>query len=51
MTAARVDPVAARTALKASPRSEPATQADDPAAFLNQAREDLEDAREAHSPN
>ena len=49
--AVEAEVVAARTALKASPRSEPATQADDPATFLDQAREDLEEAREAHSPN
>jgi hypothetical protein len=38
-------------AVKAHPRAQPATQAEDPAAFLEEARRDLEEARQAHEPN
>src|SRR5262245_32712488 len=41
---------AAGEALRASPRSQPVTQADDPAAFLSDAQQQLEEARQAH-PN
>lgn len=33
------------------PRAQPATAADDPAAFLDDARRELEETREAHEPN
>jgi hypothetical protein len=36
--------------VKANPRAQPATQTQDPAAFLEEAREDLEEARQAHEP-
>lgn len=34
--------------MRANPRSEPATAAQDPNAFLNEARDDIEQARQAH---
>jgi len=45
------DLLAAREEVRANPRSQPATQAEDPQAFLDQARQDLEQARRAHEPN
>lgn len=42
---------AAGAAVRANPRSVPVTAADDPALFLEQARTDLEQARQAHEPN
>ena len=42
---------AAGQAVKTHPRAQPATEADDAAAFLDEAREDLEEARRAHEPN
>jgi hypothetical protein len=40
--------LAAGEAVKNNPRAQPATAADDPALFLDQARAELERAREAH---
>lgn len=39
---------AAGTAMRASPRAEPAPADQNPAAFINEAREELEQARDAH---
>lgn len=38
----------AAIAMRASPRAEPATAEQDPAAFVDEARRDLETARDAH---
>lgn len=42
------DVMAAAAEMRASPRVEPATAAQDPAAFVDEARRDLETARDAH---
>jgi hypothetical protein len=44
------DVVAAGQAVKQNPRSEPASQAETPAEFLDEAREDLEETRQSHEP-
>jgi hypothetical protein len=46
----QADVVAAGQAVKDNPRSEPASQAETPAEFLEQAREDLEETRQSHEP-
>jgi hypothetical protein len=45
------DLVRAGRALKTHPRAQPATTAEDPAAFLEEARRELEETRQAHEPN
>jgi hypothetical protein len=50
-SAVEADLVAAGQAVKAHPRAQPATETEDPAAFLEAARQDLEAARLAHEPN
>ncbi|MGD9813905.1 MAG: hypothetical protein AB7Q23_07530 [Hyphomonadaceae bacterium] len=42
--------LAARQTLLASPRAAPATGAEDPAAFLEEARRELEQTRQSHEP-
>ena len=42
--------VAVGQAVRANPRSEPATNQEDPAAFLEEARRDLEETRASHEP-
>jgi hypothetical protein len=42
--------VAAGNEVKNNPRSEPASQAETPAEFLEEAREDLEETRQSHTP-
>jgi hypothetical protein len=49
--AVEADLTNAGQAVKAHPRAQPATAAEDPAAFLEEARRDLEAARQAHDPN
>ncbi|GIK47826.1 MAG: hypothetical protein KJZ75_03550 [Hyphomonadaceae bacterium] len=49
--AIEADLLAARTALRNSPRSQPASATESPAEFLDQAREDLEETRQSHDPN
>jgi len=44
------DVIAAGEALKAHPRSAPPSQTQDPAAFLEEARRDLEETRQSHEP-
>lgn len=39
----------ARTAMQANPRSQPATQAEDPNGFVSQAQQELEQSRQSHS--
>ncbi len=48
--AVEADLEAAGAAVKANPRSQPATVAEDPNAFLNEAREELDETRQAHEP-
>ncbi len=45
------DVLAAGEALRANPRAEPATAQQNPALFLDEAREDLEETRQSHEPN
>ncbi|MBC7768406.1 MAG: hypothetical protein H7124_06425 [Phycisphaerales bacterium] len=45
------DLLAARQAMQSNPRSAPASATEAPAEFLDQAREDLEAARQSHEPN
>jgi len=42
--------VAAGQAVKDNPRSEPAAQGENPAEFIDEAREDLEETRASHEP-
>ena len=49
--AVEADLTSAGQAVKAHPRAQPATEAEDPAAFLDEARRDLEEARQSHEPN
>jgi hypothetical protein len=49
--AVQADLTAAGQAVKAHPRSEPATPGQDPNAFLEEARQDLEETRLSHEPN
>jgi len=44
----RSDVLAAGEAMRANPRAEPAAPDQDPAAFVDEARRDLEAARDAH---
>ena len=46
--AAQADVLAARDALRANPRSEPSPTPEDPNAFLDDARSDLETTRDSH---
>jgi len=48
--AVEADVVAAGQAVVANPRSQPATNTEDPAQFLEEARQDLEDTRASHEP-
>lgn len=43
--------LAAGQTVRANPRSQPVTAADDPALFLEEARRDIEEARQSHEPN
>lgn len=45
------DMVAAGAAVRSNPRAQPATAAEDPNAFLEEARRELEQARLAHEPH
>ena len=45
------DVVAAGQAVRSHPRAAPATETQDPAAFLEEARQDLEETRQSHAPN
>lgn len=45
------DLLAARQAMQSSPRAAPASQAETPAEFLEEARRDLEETRQSHAPN
>ena len=49
--AVEADLMAAGEELRANPRSQPSTEAEDPAAFLNDAQQELEQARQSHDPN
>lgn len=49
--AVEADLRAAGEALRASPRAEPAAATQTPEAFLDEARQDLEEARQSHDPN
>ena len=44
------DLIAAGEAVKANPRAQPAAQAQDPAVFVEQARQELEETRQSHEP-
>ncbi len=46
---AQAELLAAGAAVRASPRSQPVTAADDPQAFLDEARREIEEARQSHS--
>ncbi|HYD85910.1 MAG TPA: hypothetical protein VEA80_00400 [Vitreimonas sp.] len=43
--------LAAREALQSHPRAAPASATESPAEFLDEAREDIEEARQSHEPN
>jgi hypothetical protein len=47
----QADLLAAGQEVKSHPRAQPATEQEDPAAFIEEARRDLEQARAAHEPN
>lgn len=49
--AVQADLTAAGQAVKTNPRAEPATGEQDPSAFLEEARGDLEETRQSHEPN
>jgi hypothetical protein len=50
-SAVEADLKAAGEELWASPRAQPSTEAEDPAAFLDAARQELDEARQSHEPN
>jgi hypothetical protein len=49
--AVAADLLAAGAAVKSHPRAQPSANQEDPAAFIEEARRDLEQARAAHEPN
>lgn len=49
--AVEAEMLAAGAAVRSNPRAQPVTAEEDPALFLEQAREELERARQAHEPN
>jgi outer membrane murein-binding lipoprotein Lpp len=48
--AVEADLLAAGQAVKTNPRAQPATTVEDPNAFVEQARQDLEATRQSHEP-
>jgi hypothetical protein len=50
-TSIETDLLAAGAAVRNDPRAQPVTAAEDPALFLEQARQELEQARQAHEPH
>lgn len=47
----QADLSAAGLAVRANPRSQPVTAADDPQLFLDEARREIEETRQSHEPN
>jgi hypothetical protein len=45
------DLIAAGSEMRAHPRAQPATESENPSAFLDEARRELEESRQSHEPN